>query len=164
MMRKSLIQPSNPSSSEPSTPQGGWLDLTSVAQVEISSEDPLFPIEHALGSAASTGWRAASVGPQVIRLVFDRPTAIRRIALHFIDRASERSQEFALYATHDGHAMHEVRRQQFSFSPGGATEELEDYTVELHGVTALELRIDPDRAHDATHSQAYATLNSLRLG
>lgn len=160
-MRKSLIQSSSPGTTQP--PSEHWLDLAAIAQVEISSEDPLFPIEHALGAAVSSGWRASCVGPQVVRIIFDHPTPIRRISLHFIDRASERSQEFALYATHSGHTMQEVVRQQFSFSPGGATEEIEDYTVDLHGVTVLELRIDPDRAHDPAHSRAYATLNSLRL-
>ena len=40
----------------------------------------------------------------------------------------------------------EVVRQQWNFSPHGTTEEIEDYTVDLSGVTVLELRIDPDGA------------------
>ncbi len=162
-MRKILIDPTGLSSSSSLHQNGDWLDLSAVAQVEITSEDSLFPVEHALGTAATTGWRASSTGPQVIRLTFDQPTAIRRIALHFIERASERSQEFAIYATGEGNGLREVVRQQFSFSPGGATEELEDYSVELNGVSVLELRIDPDRAHDPSRSQSYATLNNLRI-
>ena len=141
---------------------GAWLDLEKIARVEISSEDPAFPIEHALGAATTTGWRAAGTGPQVIRLRFDEPQAIRRIQLHFIDRAAERSQEFALFAEIDG-GRREVVRQQFTFSPGGSTEEIEDYTVNLHGVATLELQIDPDRSHDPKLSQSYASLQSLRL-
>jgi hypothetical protein len=102
------------------------------------------------------------MGPQMIRLNFDRPAAIRRIHLHFVERAAERSQEFAIYATSGGE-LREVVRQQYSFSPGGSTEEIEDYAVNLNEVTSLEVRIDPDRAHDPTHSRHFAVLQSLRL-
>ena len=57
--------------------EGTWLNLDEIATVEISSEDPLFPIEHALSSAPSAGWRAAAKGPQLIRINFDQPTPIR---------------------------------------------------------------------------------------
>jgi hypothetical protein len=35
-------------------------------------------------------------------------------------------------------------RQQYHFSPSGATEEIEEYQVELEDVAALELTIIPD--------------------
>jgi hypothetical protein len=141
---------------------GEWFDLDKIAQVEISSEDAAFPIENALGTTVTTGWRAAATGPQVIRLRFDEPQSIRRIQLHFVDKAAERSQEFALVAG-SGSEMREVVRQQWSFSPGGSTEEIEDFTVDLNGVTTLELRIDPDRSHDPKQSKNYASLQSLQL-
>jgi hypothetical protein len=59
--------------------------------------------------------------------------------------------------------LKEVVRQQWSFSPYGSTEEIEDYTVNLSGITTLEVRIDPDRSHDPKQSQAYASLQSLKL-
>ncbi len=145
---------------------GEWLDLENIAQVELTSEDPAFPIEHALGKTVTTGWRASETGPQVIRLLFDKPQTIRRIQVHFVDRASERAQEFAIFAQQkgtQGDTLREVKRQQWNFSPHGTTEELEDYKVELNGVTALELRIDPDRSHDPKQSQHVASLQSLRL-
>lgn len=142
---------------------GAWLDLETIARVEISSEDAAFPIEHALGTAATTGWRAAGTGPQVVRIYFDAPQRIRRIQVHVIERAAERSQEFALFAETEG-GRREVVRQQFTFSPGGSSEEIEDYSVELDGVTMVELKIDPDRSHDPKLSQHYASLQSLRLG
>jgi hypothetical protein len=160
-MRKSLIV-AEPDAAR-TTAQGGWLNLDQLATVEITSEDSLFPIEHALGAAPTTGWRASAKGPQVIRLNFDQPVAISRLQLHFIDRAAERSQEFAICATNDGGELREVVRQQFTFSPGGSTEEIEDYAVALDAVTQLEIRIDPDRAHDPAHSQNYASLQSLHI-
>ena len=139
-----------------------WLDLDAIARVEISSEDVNFPIEHALGTAVTTGWRAAVTGPQVVRLLFDKPQTIRKIQVHFVDRAAERSQEFAVYAG-SGSELREVVRQQWSFSPHGSSEEIENYTVDLQGVTTLELRIDPDRSHDPKQSRNYASLQSLKL-
>jgi hypothetical protein len=158
-MRKSIV---SPSAATASPIRDNWRDLERIARVEITSEDANFPIEHALGKNASTGWKAAVTGPQVIRLHFDEPQTIRRIHVHFVDKAAERSQEFAVYAG-SGAELKEVKRQQWSFSPNGSPEEIEDYTVDLSGVTTLELRIDPDRSHDPAQSQHYASLASLKL-
>jgi anaphase-promoting complex subunit 10 (APC10) len=158
-MRKSIVSPS----AVAATPISDlWRDLERIARVEISSEDPQFPIEHALGKKVTTGWRAAGTGPQLIRLHFDEPLNIKRLQLHFVDKAAERSQEFAVYAG-SGPELKEVVRQQWSFSPHGSTEEMEDYTVNLSGITTLEVRIDPDRSHDPKQSQHYASLQSLKL-
>jgi hypothetical protein len=158
-MRKSVIASAT---ARTASTLESWLDLDAIARVEITSEDVNLPIEHALGKTPTTGWRAAGTGPQVIRLVFDAPQVIRRIQLHFVDRAAERSQEFAVHAG-SGAELREVVRQQWTFSPDGATEEIEEYTVDLQGVTTLELRIDPDRSHDPKLSQSYASLQSMRL-
>jgi hypothetical protein len=158
-MRKSIVSPS----AVATTPISDlWRDLERIARVEISSEDEQFPIEHALGKKVTTGWRAAATGPQLIRLHFDEPLNIKRLQVHFVDKTAERSQEFAVYAG-AGPELKEVVRQQWSFSPHGSTEEIEDYTVNLSGITTLELRIDPDRSHDPKQSQHYASLQSLKL-
>ena len=159
-MRKSIVSPTIVSNSPIAD---SWRDLVRIARVEMTSEDEAFPIEHALDKAPSTGWKAARTGPQVIRLHFDEPISIRRIQLHFADPSTERSQEFLLLAHSEVGAVTEIVRQQWSFSPAGSTEELEDYTVALTGVTTLELQIDPDRAHDPSQSQAYASLLSLKI-
>ena len=158
-MRKSIV---SPAAAATVARHELWRNLERIARVEITSEDEQFPIEHSLGKAATSGWRAASTGPQVIRLHFDEPQSIRRIQVHFVDRASERSQEFAVLAG-AGTALQEVVRQQFTFSPQGSTEELEDYDVRLDGITTLELQIDPDRSHDPALSREYASLQSLKL-
>ena len=158
-MRKSIVSPSPVAA----TPIGDlWRDLERIARVEISSEDEQFPIEQALGKKATTGWRAAETGPQLIRLHFDEPLNIKRLRLHFVDKTAERSQEFAVFAG-SGDKLNEVVRQQWSFSPNGSTEEIEEYTVNLSGITMLELRIDPDRSHDPKQCQNYASLQSLKL-
>jgi hypothetical protein len=158
-MRKSIVSPSAVAAQPISEL---WRDLERIARVEISSEDERFPIEHALGKKESAGWRAATTGPQLIRLHFDEPLNIKRLRLHFVDREAERSQEFSVYAG-SGTELKEVVRQQWSFSPNGSTEEIEDYTVNLSGITTLEVRIDPDRSHDPKMSREYASLQSLKL-
>src|SRR5260370_39791080 len=155
-MRKSSVRPSavaTPAISDL------WRDLERIARVEISSEDERFPIEHALGKKETTGWRAAGTGPQLIRLHFDEPLNIKRLRLHFVDRATERSQEFAVFAG-SGSELKEIVRQQWTFSPYGSTEEVEDYTLSLTGITTLELKIDPARSHDPNKRQADAALQS----
>ncbi|HEU4635951.1 MAG TPA: hypothetical protein VFS41_07230 [Edaphobacter sp.] len=157
-MRKVVV-----SESPKGTPDAeAWLPLEKIASVEISSEDTNFPIEHALSESGHGGWRASSPGPQRIRLIFDQPQTIRRIQLHFVEKNDERSQEFWLLAL-VGDELRDVVRQQWNFSPLGTTEEIEDYRVDLNGVNALELRIDPDRSHDPLQNRHAASLEKLRL-
>jgi len=51
----------------------GWLDLDSLAAVEVTSEDKDYRAESALAAAEVRGWRAADSGTQTIRLIFDQP-------------------------------------------------------------------------------------------
>ena len=50
--------------------------LKKLATVQVTSEDPAFPIELAFSETGS--WRAAKKGEQVIRVVFDEPQTLRR--------------------------------------------------------------------------------------
>jgi hypothetical protein len=159
-MRKSIVSLSKTSSSPSSDSaldQG--LDIAQIASVEISSEDAQHPFENALQGGKGGGWKAADPGPQVIRLNFDHPQSIRRIRVEFREQTRERSQEFALFASSAAFQKRELVRQQWTFSPGGSAIEVEDYSLDLTGVSSLELEIDPGR-HD---KQAIATLESLAI-
>jgi hypothetical protein len=123
--------------------QPEWLDLEGISAVEVTSEDPNFPIESAF-AGDGRGWRAADKGTQVIRIVFDRPTRLQRIRLEFFDKEAERTQEFTLRWARTGEALREIVRQQWNFSPLGSTSEVEDYRVNLDRVSVLELTIKPD--------------------
>ena len=123
--------------------QQEWLDLEAISMVEVTSEDPNFPIESAL-AGEGRGWRAADQGEQVIRIVFDTPTPVQRIRLEFSDREAERTQEFTLRWARTGEALREIVRQQWNFSPRGSTSEVEDYRVDLDRVSVLELTLKPD--------------------
>jgi len=151
-MRKRLI------ADEPRGAAEDWLDLTAIAQVEITSEAADHPIESAL-SGAGSGWRASSPGEQRVRLLFDRPQSLTRIRVGF-DVDAARTQEFLLrWSPDEGRTYREVVRQQYTFSPPYTTREIEDYTVTLPGVTLLELRITPD----ISGGSARASLSELRV-
>jgi hypothetical protein len=122
-----------------------WLDLERLAQVEITSEDADHPIESALIPGTGSGWRAAQPGEQTIRLLFDEPLRLQRLRIVFHEGEQERTQEFVLRWSPDGgQSYREIVRQQYNFSPPKGGCEVEDYDVDLDGVTVLELRIVPD--------------------
>jgi hypothetical protein len=140
--------------------EGSFFDLERLARVEITSEYPGHPIESALVPGRSDGWRAAEAGPQTVRVLFDEPQRIRRVHLVFEETRVERTQEFALSWTAAGEtASRFLVRQQYTFSPGGSTREVEDYAFDLQGATSLELEIVPDIGGGGTH----ASLVSLRV-
>lgn len=125
-----------------------WLDVEPLTQIEITSEDPAHPIESALRSGIGSGWQAAAPGEQTIRLLFDVPLRLRQIRIMFQEDEYTRTQEFVLrWSSDGGRSYREIVRQQYIFSPPGTTQEVEDYTVNLDGVTALELQILPDLSH-----------------
>ncbi len=143
MLRKQII--GQPTAIEDAHTDLRWLPLADLVSVELTSEDPRHPFDPVFDEGGDQGWRAGQPGRQTIRLRFDKPQTIHRIRLRFVDRDHERSQEFVLrFADHAG-SMRDIVRQQWSFSPGGSVEEVEDYTVDLPTVSTLELEIDPDR-------------------
>ena len=137
-----------------------WLDIEKLAVVEVTSEDNEFPIESALLPGKVSGWRASDPGEQIIRLLFDNPQRLQWIRLNFEELEIERTQEYVLrWSLDGGQSYQEIIRQQWNFSPEGATSEFEDYQVELPAVTILELNINPD----ISEKNAFASIEELRL-
>jgi hypothetical protein len=156
-MRKRIITPAH---QETELPDLEWLNIEGLAEVEITSEDVAHPIEFALLPDQVSGWRAAESGKQSIRLIFDQPQALQRIWLNFVDTDTERTQEFVLrWSSDGGQSFREIVRQQWNFSPEGATSETEELYVTLTGVTVIELSIIPD----ISGGDAFASLAQLRL-
>jgi len=156
-MRKRLITPI-PQTARPH--DEGWLDLNTAAVVEVTSEDKDYPVESALLSGETQGWRAASPGTQTIRLLFDQPQRLRRISLAFEENEIRRTQEFVLrWSPDSGRSFREIVRQQWNFSPPDTVREVEEYQVELSGVTVLELIIVPNNSGGTGR----ASLKRLRL-
>ena len=156
-MRKRVITPipqDVPSRNE------SWLDLDRIAVVEVASEDKDYPVESALVTGETRGWRAADSGTQTIRLIFDEPQRLTRIALVFEETKVERTQEFVLrWSPDSGRSFREIVRQQWNFSPPNTIREAEEYPVELSAVTVLELVIVPNISRVGDR----ASLKSLRL-
>ena len=157
-MRKRIVGTDRPAAKPGPGPR--WMDLGEIATVEVTSEDPGFPIESVFSTAEGPGWRAAQKGEQQIRLIFDQAVAVHRIQLHFKETARDRLQEFTVrWSAADGGQPKEIVRQQWNFSPAGSTSEIEDYEVNLDGVCIVELVIKPD----LTHNEALATLAAWRV-
>jgi hypothetical protein len=156
-MRKRIIKRDTGKSSPADQP---WLDLELLAQVEVSSEQAQHPIEAALVPSASSGWRAAAPGQQIVRLMFDEPQNLRLIHLVFDEHEQERLQEYTLrWSSGDGQPYREIVRQQYTFSPPTTTTEVEDYKVNLDSCAELELNIVPD----LRGSPAHASIAEFRL-
>ncbi|MDP1769913.1 MAG: carbohydrate-binding protein [Nitrospirota bacterium] len=156
-MQKRIIDPLPQPSA---TPDQDWLNVEALAEVEITSEDAAHPIESALIAGRTSGWRAAGPGKQTIRLLFAQPQRLKRIWLNFAEPSTERMQEYVLRWSPDGgQSFREIVRQQWNFSPQGATSETEDHHVELPAVTVLELSIIPD----TSGGSARASLDQLRI-
>jgi len=155
-MRKRLITPIRQvvPSSEPR-----WLELDRAAAVEVTSEDPQHPIEGALVRDDKRGWRASETGTQTVRLIFDQPQSIERIELAFDENEAARTQEFVLRWIPNTGQPHEIVRQQWNFSPPTTVHEAENFSVQLSGVSTLELIITPD----ISGGTARASLSQLRL-
>jgi len=157
-MRKRIV------TSDPDQPHGesdpGWLDLDQIATLEVTSDDPSFPIESAFSLNGGDGWRASQKGEQQIRIIFDGPMSLHRIQLLFRETECERMQEFTLRWSAAGGPTKEIVRQQWNFSPAGSTTEVEEYMIDLNAVSVLELAIQPDLGRH----EAVASLAACRLG
>ena len=156
-MRKRIVTPSE---QRAAPADQAWLNLEALADVEITSEDAEHPIEDALLPGGGPGWRAAGPGRQTVRILFSSPQRLRRIWLHFEEAGVNRTQEYVLrWSADGGQSFREIVRQQWNFSPQGATSQTEDHHVDLPAVNVLELSIIPDIGGGA----APASLAQLRL-
>lgn len=157
-MRKRLI---NLPAGERDSASGDWLRLDELAEVELTSEESTHPVEAALAPGKGPGWRASSPGPQTIRLRFSRPLNVRRMRIAFEEPERSRTQEFVLrWSSARSEGWREIVRQQFNFSPAGASREVEEYRVELTDVVGLELIIVPEIGG----GEARASLQEFRVG
>jgi hypothetical protein len=156
-MRKRIIDAHAAKANSLSNAQ--WLNLAQIATVEVTSEDPDFPIESVF-TGKGPGWRAGTSGEQQIRLIFDEPISVRRIQLRFEEPEATRTQEFVLrWSGVDGGPGAEIVRQQWNFSPDGSITELEDYTVDLRNLSELDLVIRPD----ISRNEAIASLAAFGI-
>lgn len=114
-----------------------WLDLDAVADVTVTARGERV-------TRAGSLWSAECLGEQTIELRFHEPMAVRRLTVITTEEEYSRTQEMTISVSqHRGERHREVLRQQFNFSPHGATKQVEEYALQLDDVSAIQLRIVP---------------------
>ena len=130
-----------------------WLDLDAVADVTIVAGGQRF-------ARVPRCWSADRPGEQTIEIRFHHPTTVRHLRVVSSELESSRTQEMTVWASlHRGERHREVLRQQFNFSPNGATQQVEQYAVQLEDVSTIQLRIVPS----IDGRQAVARVSELRV-
>ena len=157
-MRKQVIRPPSSLASQSSRHE---LDVATVATALVTSETPDFPIDNVFDDHRGPGgtrWTAAEPGEQTLIVAFDLPQLLHGIILEVEEREVERTQELAIALSEDGgRTYRELLRQEYIFSPSGATFEREEWTIAARAVTHVRLWIKPDKGD----SPCRATLTAL---
>jgi hypothetical protein len=139
------------------------LPVLSQAVVQVTSEAVGHPISLVFDETHEPGafhWRAAEPGDQTLTVSFYQPSTIDRVIMDIEECDETRTQEVQLASSNDGGiTFRELVRQEFNFSPGGATWEHEDWTVRQKDVTHIRLMIKPDKRR----TDLFATLASFVL-
>jgi hypothetical protein len=139
------------------------IDLTRLATIAYSSEDPAHPVEHLLDARVGPGgsrWAAAKIDSvEQIIIEFDQPQSVTRLVYEVEDTERERTQELHVEVSTDaGRTYRRLLVQEYTFSPLGATFQREDQRLEAHQITHMRLTVVPNK-----HGSGVATLTSLRL-
>ena len=134
-------------------------DATVVATSEADGHPLALIFDDDRGPGAGQ-WIAAAAGDQTVIIAFHQPQTIRRVTLEVEEREVARTQEVQLCMSNDGGKTYrELRRQEFTFSPDGATWECEDWVMAESHVTHVKLVIKPDKGR----TDCIAKLTSLVL-
>ncbi len=132
------------------------VDVETAAHVAVTSEDAAHPIEHAFdgrGGPGSTEWIAGAPGDQTITVSFDSPEALRAVVLEIEETREGRTQQVELaVATGDG-PLAFVLRQEFTFSPSGATLGREHWAIDRKDVRQVRLVIRPDKGGGSSRAR-----------
>jgi len=138
-------------------------DITAIATVFVTSEDPAHPIDSVFDperGPRAKRWMAEQFGEQTLILAFDTPQTIRKVRVEVEEPDISRTQEMDVSISHDGgQTYRELVRQEYNFSPPRTTLEREEWSVNADGVSHMRLRIKPDKGGMACR----ATLTTLAL-
>ncbi len=139
------------------------LPVLLLGTVQASSEADGHAIELAFDhdhGPGATRWKAGKPGEQTITVAFDLPCALEQVTIQVEEQDVPRTQEIQLAVSTDGGLTYrEWVRQEFNFSPDGATWEEETWAVQQAHVTHVRLVIKPDKGR----KDVYATLTSFVL-
>lgn len=139
------------------------IPVLALAEVQCTSETQGHPILLAFDEGVGPGatyWKAGDPGEQTITVAFLEPRTLEQITMEVEEREVARTQEVQLALSTDGGLTYrEWIRQEFVFSPEGATWEQENWRIQQDCVTHVRLVIKPDKGR----RDCYATLISLGL-
>ena len=114
-----------------------WLDREALADVTII-------VGGERVARSPHGWSADCPGEQMIEIRFRHSTSVSRLRVVSWEVDQSRTQEMTIWAClRRGEGHREVMRQRFTFRPGGATAQVEEYALQLTEVSALQVRIVP---------------------
>ena len=144
-------------------PKRNASNLAALATIAYSSEDPLFPVENIIDTSTGPGspkWCAAAVSTnEEIVLEFDQPQSFGRLVFEVEENEYERIQEITIEASYDrGRSFRQLHRQEFSFSPHGATFEREDLNLTVRNISHLRCVFIPNK-----QGSGRACLTTLQL-
>lgn len=146
-----------------STLEAAPMAVLLLGTVRATSEADGHAIEQAFDhdhGPGATHWRAGEPGEQTITVDFEQPCTIEQVSMELEEREVARTQEVQLAVSTDGgQTYRECVRQEFNFSPDGATWEKETWHIVRNHVTNVRLLIKPDKGR----KDVYATLTSLVL-
>ena len=145
MLRKHILKGQEPMLAA----QPGDKDIAALASVMVSSEAENHPIDNAFDRQRGPGgsrWVAEEPGDQTLIVAFDTRQTLRKVCLEVEEQDVSRGQEVQLaISCDDGQTYRELLRQEYNFSPDGATFEREEWAVNADGVTHVRLWIRPDK-------------------
>lgn len=146
----------------PGTPLGA-LDIAGCAVLSFSSEDPSHPVENILNEQTGPGgsyWSSDRPDhTEELVIEFDTPQTLSRLIYEVEECHTERTQEVRIDVSQDrGLTYRGLLRQDYTFSPAGATFQREDLRLTATAITHLCLTIVPNKG-----GHGKATLTTLRL-
>jgi hypothetical protein len=145
MLRKQILREPTPAPDHHAAAK----DIAAIATVLVTSEMAEYPVDNAFDDHRGPGgsrWVAGEPGDQTLIVAFDTAQRLAQIHLEVEEREVNRVQELQVAISRDGgQTYREVLRQEYTFSPDGATFEREDWQVSAEGVTHLRLMIRPDK-------------------
>lgn len=132
------------------------VDVETEAHVAVTSEDAAHPIERAFdgrGAPGGTEWIAGGSGEQRITVSFDSPQALCAVVVEIEDPLESRTQEIELAVASGTGPLEVVHRQEFHFSPSGATLERERWTMNRKDIRQVRMVIRPNKGGGSSRAR-----------
>jgi len=137
------------------------LDLAAMADVEVSSEQDLYPIDHVFDGQSGSGgscWVASARGTQSIVLHFRRAPNVASVTLESEELADTREQRLELAVWSDGNDSHfQAAARTVRFAPYGQSFHRTTWDVHTRGVSRIRVNVTPQP------ETRFATLTSIIL-